>query len=290
MNPISVDIPQAVLQNRLNMIRQSLAQPIPLNWQDPAPGQAGPRLFIGNKYHAGNVALLQELGITAVLNCASGGISRLPVGEMKEAGIMYAFTNVRQDEYNYPILHEEEKGGFIWSQHLEVAQALYTGMIRNQPKGKVLFFCVAGQNRSATLALAVLMLHGMTLDSIVQQCAKTRPIILENEGFQKQLVELEAILQKSQQITLSRHSNYFAWATPQGMLSRVPSKDVGPGMIEIELLIPGLCTLECPIPEHASIGTVKETVVNFANRHILAAENLTVANSWCVLAISLCLI
>lgn len=62
--------------------------------------------------------------------------------------------------------------------------------------GNVLFFCVAGQNRSATLATATMMLHGKPLEDIIPHLSRQRPFVLENVGFQRQIVELEAILNK----------------------------------------------------------------------------------------------
>ena len=53
-------------------------------------------ILIGNKYHASDIQHLLQLGVTAVLNCASGGIAQLPVEELKQNGIIYGFTNVRQ--------------------------------------------------------------------------------------------------------------------------------------------------------------------------------------------------
>ena len=39
--------------------------------------------------------------------------------------------------------------------------------------GNVLFFCVAGQNRSATLAVAVQILQGKKLEEILTVCARS---------------------------------------------------------------------------------------------------------------------
>jgi hypothetical protein len=129
-------------QPRIDMIRRLVAQPIPKQpWADPEPAHIEGCVLIGNKYHAADVANLNRLGVTAVLNCASGGISRLPVDKLEESGIQYAFTNVRQDNYTYPILHDAESGDC--SKHLEAAKKLY-GEVK-QAGGKVLFFCIAGK-------------------------------------------------------------------------------------------------------------------------------------------------
>jgi hypothetical protein len=129
-------------QPRIDMIRRLVAQPFPEQpWADPEPAFIeGGCVLIGNKYHAADVANLNRLGVTAVLNCASLGISRLPVDKLKESGIQYAFTNVRQDNHTYPILHDAKSGDC--SKHLEIAKSLY-GQVK-QAGGKVLFFCIAG--------------------------------------------------------------------------------------------------------------------------------------------------
>ena len=137
---------EAEAQERLKVIRSLVAQPIPADpsWNDPAPAHVeGTNLFIGNKYHAGRVDKLVSLGITAVLNCASGGISRLPMDELQDKDILYHFTNVRRDDVSYPILFDDKT--MEPSKHLQTAKMLYSQVCHTG--GKVLFFCVAGQNR-----------------------------------------------------------------------------------------------------------------------------------------------
>jgi hypothetical protein len=145
MHPIQF-LTDAEAQPRLEMLRSYVAKPLPSteNWTDPDPGWVeGSQLWIGNKYHASNVEALQQRGITAVLNCASGGISRLPMDELHEKGIAYEFTNVRQDNPSYPILFDHETGEP--SKHLQIAKSFYS-QVRTEG-GRVMFFCIAGQNR-----------------------------------------------------------------------------------------------------------------------------------------------
>ena len=228
------------LQSRLDVIRQYVSKPIPTQpWDDNTPAVVpfhddeeinygdvttlsggGGGIIIGGARHVANIPLLQSLNVTAVLNCASGGIARLPVDELKECGIRYAFTNCRSDSYTYPILHEKKKvtkrpqklenqisgnteyeERIICSQHLQVANSLFVDVRRqnsnkkkDEPLGNVLLFCVAGQNRSAALGVATMLLHGKSIEDILKHCAKQRPFILENVGFQRQIVELEAIV------------------------------------------------------------------------------------------------
>lgn len=175
---------------QLKKVQQLVAQPIPQS--DPNPSLVGDNLFVGNKHHAANVKQLLSLGVTAVLNCAPSGIRNLPVDAYEANGIRYAFTNVAQDAHDYPILHSADG---TTSEHLNVAKAFYNAV--HAEGGKALFFCVAGQNRSATLAVAVQVARGQSLEQILGLCSKSRPFMLENVGFQKQLVQLESMVRRS---------------------------------------------------------------------------------------------
>ena len=250
----------------------------------------------------------------------------------------------------------------IASQHLKVAKTMYIEEVLKK-KGKILFFCVAGQNRSATLALSVLLLHGKyDLNILCQSCYLTRSFILENLGFQKQLIQLEYYLlcQKAKAkkdgmnskksvrkrygngkgMTMYSHGDYtdndavlaankgnmiltrtmsyddsiassscqssmprstsqqsftrIATTTPNGLLitttgdatttDATTTIDDTRECVEIELLIPGLCTMEAYIPVPSTIIEVKQILVDYANHYLLKSEQRTVAKSWIVLA------
>lgn len=279
---------------------------------------------------------------------------------MKECGIRYAFTNCKSDSYSYPLLHEkkrvarrpqklenfitgktgESEERIVCSQHLEVSNSLFVDVLRQNSStrkeggkqqqsavGNVLFFCVAGQNRSAALAAATLMLHGKPLDEILKHCERQRPFVLENIGFQRQLVELEAILGKlatkrsgatqEQLILRDRFGSHWklledarsATQQPKRVRVMVDEDDkklmritgrplsslhhssseyelIEGTMVEIELLIPGLCTMEVRIPKECTIPTVKEYLVKHANDNLLRHDQrpARVAKAWVVLA------
>ena len=150
----------AEMNRRLVLVQSLVAQPMPK--ADVSPAHVGESLFVGNKYHASDVEALRKLGVTAVLNCAPSGIRNLPLGCYQQLGIEYEFTNVSQDAQDYPILHTHADGAR--SEHLEVALAFYAKVV--QAGGRALFFCVAGQNRSACLACAVLLTRGHTLQQV----------------------------------------------------------------------------------------------------------------------------
>ncbi len=333
------------LQSRLEVIHQYVAQPIPQQpWDDNEPAlipfrnhtgsdhddvgdgaanvESDGGIIIGSARHAANIPLLKSLNVTAVLNCASGGIARLPVDELEENGIRYAFTNCRQDSYTYPILHNKEQvivrpdklensiigkktvfeERIIPSQHLEVSNSLFLDICCGRG-GNVLFFCLAGQNRSAALAAATLMLHGMALESVLKYCAQQRPFVLENLGFQRQLVELEAIIDKllngplatrqEMRLRFKSYYNLIQQARSSSLSTINQSKRVRTmidgktgATVEIELLIPGLCTMEVSIPVESTIRNVKKCLMHHVNDNLLRHDDCPaqIAKAWLVLA------
>eukprot|EP00928_Gymnodinium_smaydae_P071806 TRINITY_DN5528_c1_g1_i1.p1 TRINITY_DN5528_c1_g1~~TRINITY_DN5528_c1_g1_i1.p1 ORF type:complete len:788 (+),score=99.90 TRINITY_DN5528_c1_g1_i1:46-2364(+) len=292
MDPFGLSDDEA--ETRLQVLRKWVAQPIPtLPWTDPEPAFIGGHILIGSKHHASNVELLVSLGVTAVLNCASAGISRLPIDEFKDKGIRYAFTNI-QDHHHYPILHDK-KG--ICSKHFQDARTLHSEV--KEAGGKVLFFCVAGQNRSAALAIACRLLDGEPLEDVLMLCAKQRSFILENIGFQRQIVELESVLNQLSEST-SEHASkrlktnngdYLNVCIPRTVsfstqsLQRSSSPEATPS-VEVELLVPGLCTMDVRIPKESSIAEVKRILIDHVDRHLLAYSEKPayVSKSWVVLA------
>lgn len=210
------------------------------------------------------------------------GVRNLPINDYMSHGVEYAFTNVYQDDPSYPILFKADGSA---SEHLEVALALYDRA--RTAGGKALFFCVAGQNRSAALAVAVLMLRGVPLASVLDVCSKTRPFILENEGFQRQLVRLET-MSASQKQGLGCSSD----STPERRLERRVSRDeptwaaVLAGSaheVQVELLVPGLRTINARIPVPSSINSVKAALVQQVDDDLASqGDPRRVGASWAI--------
>jgi hypothetical protein len=359
------------LQSRLCVVRKYVSKPIPEQpWSDDFPAvipflhddddddyvdnnnnsSSNGGIIIGSARHAANMSLLQSMNVIAVLNCASGGIARLPVSEMEECGISYSFTNCRQDSHTYPILHDKlptparpdklEISGkvvdeydderLVCSKHLEASNALFAEVRRRNveaaaskaggSRGKfVMFFCVAGQNRSAVLAMATMLIHGMPLETILKHCARQRPFVLENVGFQRQLVELEAIIisltsNNSDMTICNRFSSHWDLVRGAASLStysynnqskRTRGNDeneiqfderkltssqlpilTGHEKVEIELLIPGLCSMEAQISRESTIPALKKCLVEHVNDNLLCHDKCPskVAKAWLILA------
>jgi hypothetical protein len=215
----------------------------------------------------------------------------------------------------------------VCSQHLEASSSLFADVRRSncarrsegRPAGCVMFFCVAGQNRSAALAAATMLIHGKSLEGILRHCAKQRPFVLENVGFQRQLVELEAIvgsLTKGGGTTcdrfrghrdLVRHARSATQAQQSkrvrmmgangddetdGVIRSPPLRSeshyevLAGTKVEVELLIPGLCTMEVRIPKECTIPTLKNRLVQHVNDNLLRHDECPskIAKAWLILA------
>ena len=258
------------MDERLTTLRSLVAQPVPDT--DPEPGRIGDCVFVGNKYHAKDVALLVRLNITAVLNCASSGIRNLPLDGYAENGIDYNYTNVAQDAHNYPILHDRHG---VTSDHLETAQTVYERVRNSRSTGRqcnLMFFCVAGQNRSATLAVAVQVAAGIPLDDVLRVCSKSRPFILENVGFQKQLIELEAKVKgeaTSGPSTLMPPDGKREFSNAYGSIDGKAPKTNDPSKeLVLELTVPGLRTFDVVVPKESTPAELKEVLLKPVDEHL----------------------
>ena len=142
---------------------------------------------------------------------------------------------------------------------------------------------------SAALAIAVLMLFGYSLEDTLKSLSQTRSFVLENQGFQRQLVELEAMLKgpHNKKVKFSNDQEVYTFGSPaKGLITRSSSSDFKLGLVEVELLIPGLCTMDVKIARESSIEAAKQRLVKHANEFFLSYSNppAKVAKSWVVLA------
>ena len=136
------------------------------------PGE--PPLYVGSGAHATEFKGLKRLDIKAVVNCAPS-VCKTPKDKYKQNGIAFLEIDARDDR-SFPLLKECLSGcsQFITAQHAA--------------GNAVLVHCMAGVNRSATLAVGHLLLkQKRNLFELFAECVAARPAILQNPSFQLQL-------------------------------------------------------------------------------------------------------
>ncbi|XP_068165257.1 serine/threonine/tyrosine-interacting-like protein 2 [Antennarius striatus] len=162
--PCVLDIQRAMVQDRL----EAPVNPVDEVW---------PNIFIAEKSVAVNKARLKRMGITHVLNTAHG--TGVYTSESFYAGINIKYLGIEVDDFVDADI----------SVHLRpTAEFLDEALLTH--KGKVLVVSMMGVSRSAVLVAAYLMIfQHMTIMEALMSMRKKRAIN-PNEGFLKQLREL----------------------------------------------------------------------------------------------------
>nr|XP_056705115.1 dual specificity protein phosphatase 13-like [Euleptes europaea] len=140
--------------------------------------QVWPRLYLGDAWAARSKTVLQDLGITHILNAADGPYN-INTGARYYRDLPVEYYGVQAfDDSSFDIsIFFHDAANFIH-------KALKTG------EGKVFVHCAMGLSRSATLVLAYLMLHeNLTLVEALRSVDSHRGIC-PNTGF---LIQLRAL-------------------------------------------------------------------------------------------------
>uniref|UniRef100_A0A8C9V714 Dual specificity protein phosphatase n=1 Tax=Scleropages formosus TaxID=113540 RepID=A0A8C9V714_SCLFO len=147
-----------------------------------------PGIFVGNESVAQKPKQLQRLGITHILNAAEGN-SLMHVNTnanfYTDYGIIYHGIPANDtDHFDLGVFFEEG------------AEFIANALAFRDGRGKVFVHCQKGYSRSPTLVIAYLMLHHeMDVRSALSAVHQKRPIG-PNDGFLRQLCQLDARLKK----------------------------------------------------------------------------------------------
>ncbi|CAH2321682.1 dual specificity phosphatase 13-like [Pelobates cultripes] len=138
---------------------------------------------IKRKFTARDKSVLRELGITHILNAASGKY-RINTGPE-------FYKDLHIDYYG---VEADDDANFDLSVYFHpAAQFIRTGLQSN--KGKVLVHCAMGISRAASIVLAFLMIsEGLTLVDALRTVGEHRDIF-PNHGFLEQLRQLDIKLE-----------------------------------------------------------------------------------------------
>lgn len=144
-----------------------------------------PNLFVGDEDSATNFEYLKAIGVTHVVNMADGDVY---TGEIfyQDHDIKYLGVDIRDIPTTKIDMHFET----------------VTKFIENGIKGggKVLVHCLMGYSRSATCAIAYLMMcEGMSAAAACRTI-KSKHMCRPNVGFLQQLLDLEIQLKHKSQL------------------------------------------------------------------------------------------
>ncbi|XP_068612372.1 serine/threonine/tyrosine-interacting-like protein 2 [Brachionichthys hirsutus] len=171
--PCVLDIQRAMVQDRL----QALGNAVDEVW---------PNVFIAEKSVAVNKARLKRMGVTHILNAAHG--TGVYTGESFYAGWDIKYTGIEVDDFVDADI----------SVHLRPAAEFLDEALLTH-RGKVLVASMMGASRSAVLVASYLMIfHHMTIMEALTTLRKKRAIS-PNEGFLKQLRELNETLMEERE-------------------------------------------------------------------------------------------
>ncbi|KAH7642194.1 dual specificity protein phosphatase 3-like protein [Dermatophagoides farinae] len=146
-----------------------------------------PNIIIGNIYAARSKPFLKDIGVTHVLNCALNHC--LTYNDMKFDQEYYQDYKIKFKGLELDDICTENIARYFDESIEFIDDAMKNG-------GKILIHCLAGISRSATITIAYLMKqHSMTIEDAIKIVKQNRRVY-PNEGFLKQLVELDFKLRK----------------------------------------------------------------------------------------------
>lgn len=131
-------------------------------------------------------------------------------------------------------------------------------------------------------------MRGSSLEHVLRRCCLTRPFVLENTGFQRQLIELEARC-----ATLDRQHKRPRPAdggiggnghgSDDGLSRGGEGLEKDKEVLQVELIVPGMRTFSVGIAPSSSIAGVKAAMVGAVNAQLRSEQpGVRVGASWLV--------
>jgi len=158
-------------------------------WRKPHKScdEVYPQIYVGDEKAAKDIDLLKNLGITHILNVAC---EEVPIKDLYYLQNGYRCTMsgipaINTSSFNLKS-HFDEANRFI-----EIAILI---------RGKILIHCKTGTSRAPTIAMAYLMMRKKMSALEAVKTVRSRRMCMPNDGFLRQLVEVDERLRKDRAI------------------------------------------------------------------------------------------
>lgn len=175
-NEFKCEFPDLCVGQHGNKTTWSLAPPARYNVHESrskeGPVEILPGLYLGDSQHSAQQDILQQLGITCLLNVST------------------TCKNLFEKEFDYMNIPVNDNDSANISSWFNEAIGFIDNARDND--GKVLIHCQAGVSRSATVCIAYIMFkNGMNLEDAFDYVRSRRGVISPNLNFMQQLKEFE---------------------------------------------------------------------------------------------------
>jgi atypical dual specificity phosphatase len=149
-------------------------------------------LYMGNSIAAKDNALLNDNGITLLINCTDT-------------------TEIHQGDIKYHAMNLKDANNEDIAQHFTATIAMISNEIKHN--GRAFVYCTAGISRSVAIVIPYMMKEkGYTLREAFLDVQRRRPIIAPNLKYFAAMVQFEKDLYGKNTLSLYEYSLYYAGA------------------------------------------------------------------------------
>eukprot|EP00760_Papus_ankaliazontas_P025360 PhM_4_TR2667/c0_g1_i1/m.71706 len=166
---------EVAIDNKPILVAAAPPRGVHIMWHKIFPDRVRDYLFLGSIRTVQSARVIRQLDVRQIVTCGN----QLKVLDPIPAGVEHTVIPLCDLETADVRVH--------------ISTVVNTIERTRRSGRRVVVHCFAGVSRSATCVIAYLMLsEGISLESAVAQVKEARPCICPNEGFKRQLRELEA--------------------------------------------------------------------------------------------------
>eukprot|EP00943_MAST-04B_sp_MAST-4B-sp1_P007998 g7998.t1 len=196
------------------------------------PNQILPYLYLGSKISASNLELLQEVGITHIINCAKEIPNYFEDYDMdipspnEEEALNYK-SKLYKRFIKYLSLKQDDRMDQLMHKQFPIVIDFIDNAREENVNNKIFVHCQAGISRSATNVIAYLMAReDMSLKEAFLHTKACRHQIGPNLGFMEQLMKYEKQIFSISKTTFSMKEYYVASLVQMGIKEEIAVKAI----------------------------------------------------------------